>query len=1089
MAWHHRLALVISEDSVASPADAETNTAGAAPAPAGIRLDGGARIGRFTVLEIVGAGGMGEVYAAYDSELDRRVALKVLRHSDEEQRLDLARKRLRREAQALAQVIHPNVVSVHEVGEHHGQVFVAMEFVEGDTLKSWIQGRDLTRERDALLDLLLQAGRGLLAAHEQGLVHRDFKPGNVLVGNDGRVRVVDFGLARTAPRTTLEGKRQQRSQLGAAQSRQLDVEVTSTGTIVGTPAYMSPEQLYGEPVDARSDQFSFAVVVWEMLFGGRPYAAKALGGYIDAIESRRPEKLNESTPLPRRLESSLRRALSPRVAQRFTSLRPLLDAIESARAGSRKKRGRRLILIGTGLAAVVAAATYGAIGQSDDELCSGGPALIAEVWDEERSEGLSAALRASAAPSAAETEARLIPQLDTYASQWAGAHRDACEATALRKEQTEATLDSRLRCLDDARREVDAVVSVLEVGGTAVVDRALDLVYRLPSVPSCGKPAVLSARSDEVPAEQRAEVDAIKDVMARARAQRRAGKPTLAIQTLQNIKDRAMAVTHAPTRLQWQFEVGLGLHAQGKTETAAPVLLDSYSEGRRLGLDLLTLRAATNLASNYLNDGENEIAEQWLLVAEAEDQRVGDHSSEAHLLAIRGYMLLRQGHLTDAESVLRRVIEDPGDIAPADRHLAMLRLAEVLMKSDEIPAARKVANDLVAVSLDYWGRFHPYTNSAYKTLCDALARQGRGEEATRACEQAVDIGTQLDLPGRTQAQVLLSLAYARVRAGRLAAAKDANSQAVDLFSRHPTASGRESALRLQATLDRRLGDAAAAVGSLRALVQEQERRHGEEHPSVGATRRELANGLLDAGDAEAALLEARRAAEVAALAEGSRGHVAAAELLVAYALQDLGRPAESLAPAQRAYDIWAETDPARCGFALNALGRGRLLLGDAERALPHLKEALALAQKDGLPAIQIAQAHFAVASMQVQLGQGEAALENVEAAARLNAEITTPTAHLNEQSARVSCDVYSTAHRWDKALAACTQLDSLLTGGDYDPAELGEASMTAARRLWRWPEYRAAARKHALAAEQEFRESGDGGALRDCRAWLRRHRG
>jgi serine/threonine protein kinase len=169
------------------------------------RIEAASMIGRFTILDIVGAGGMGQVYAAYDPQLDRRVALKVLHTPDDE----VARQRLVREAQALARLSHPNVVGVHEVGAHEGRVFVAMEFVEGETLKDWARSHapgEPDRMRRAL-ELLLHAGRGLAAAHAAGLVHRDVKPGNILVGRDGRVRVADFGLARAdedAPAGTLE---------------------------------------------------------------------------------------------------------------------------------------------------------------------------------------------------------------------------------------------------------------------------------------------------------------------------------------------------------------------------------------------------------------------------------------------------------------------------------------------------------------------------------------------------------------------------------------------------------------------------------------------------------------------------------------------------------------------------------------------------------------------------------------------------------------------------------------------------------------------------------------------------------------------
>ncbi|HET6584115.1 MAG TPA: serine/threonine-protein kinase, partial [Nannocystaceae bacterium] len=211
------------------------------------------KIARFAVLRRLGSGGMGVVYSAYDDELDRKVAIKLLRpdlFGDEGQL------RLRREAQAVAKLSHPNVVGVFETGVHDGRVFVAMEFVHGRTLGAW--SRAASHGWTTIVDVFLQAGQGLLAAHAVGLVHRDFKPDNVMVGDDGRVRVLDFGVARAVAlpdAATAPGD-------GALSSA-----LTVTGAVVGTPAYMAPEQLAGETADARTDQYAFCLTLWEALFG------------------------------------------------------------------------------------------------------------------------------------------------------------------------------------------------------------------------------------------------------------------------------------------------------------------------------------------------------------------------------------------------------------------------------------------------------------------------------------------------------------------------------------------------------------------------------------------------------------------------------------------------------------------------------------------------------------------------------------------------------------------------------------------------------------------------------------------------------
>jgi len=227
------------------------------------KLTVGDKVGRYLILTTLGSGGMGVVFAAYDPQLDRKVALKLLRAGLNYNTKD-ARTRLRREAQAIAQLSHPNVVSVYDVGEtDDGDLYIAMEFVEGDTLTQWLKKYPRT-SRD-IVDVFLQAGRGLIAAHGVGLLHRDFKPDNVLVGSDSRVRVTDFGLARSV--MTLE---QAPGIDSSTVITALNVDLTATGTVLGTPRYMAPEQLTGPDIDHRADQFSFCVALYEALWGQHP---------------------------------------------------------------------------------------------------------------------------------------------------------------------------------------------------------------------------------------------------------------------------------------------------------------------------------------------------------------------------------------------------------------------------------------------------------------------------------------------------------------------------------------------------------------------------------------------------------------------------------------------------------------------------------------------------------------------------------------------------------------------------------------------------------------------------------------------------
>jgi serine/threonine protein kinase len=234
-------------------------------------------VGRYRLLQLVGRGGMGEVYAAYDPELDRRVAIKILRADARPDAIEAAR--LAREAQSVARLSHPNVVAIYDVGSSAGRMFLAMELVEGETLAAWLAHH--TRTTSEILSMFMMAGRGLCAAHRAGIVHRDFKPQNVMVARDGSARVMDFGLAAAG---------------GPGHAQQ--VRLTKAGAILGTPLYMSPEQMVGQAVDPRADQFSFCVSLWEALHGARPFeGATVLELRGDVLAGRpRPGPLRGRSP-------------------------------------------------------------------------------------------------------------------------------------------------------------------------------------------------------------------------------------------------------------------------------------------------------------------------------------------------------------------------------------------------------------------------------------------------------------------------------------------------------------------------------------------------------------------------------------------------------------------------------------------------------------------------------------------------------------------------------------------------------------------------------------------------------------------------
>jgi hypothetical protein len=320
------------------------------------------RVARYTILRFLGAGGMGQVYAAYDPNLDRTVALKLLAGGAAD---DLERRtRLLREAQALAKLSHPNVVQVYETGEHEGRVFIAMEYVPGATLGEWMQGEAGERpSKHAIVQAFLAAGRGLAAAHAAGLVHRDFKPANVLIDAQGRARVLDFGLVlglgdaeRSDPRPAMQA---------------LDVELTTTGTLLGTPAYMAPEQFDGVAADARTDQFGFCIALYEALVGERPFVGTTLAEQMASVHAGL-RMSSAALALPRRVRRVLERGLLADPQRRWPSMDALLAELEPP------TRWQQLVRVGALSLPFVALAGWAIVANYEQQLEQGAEQL-AEV--------------------------------------------------------------------------------------------------------------------------------------------------------------------------------------------------------------------------------------------------------------------------------------------------------------------------------------------------------------------------------------------------------------------------------------------------------------------------------------------------------------------------------------------------------------------------------------------------------------------------------------------------------------------------------------------------------------------------------------
>jgi len=388
-------------------------------------------LGRYRLERKLGEGGMGVVHAAFDPDLERRVALKVLRVDDRSGSSE-ARQRLLREARAMARLTHPNVVVVHEVGNAHGRDYVAMELIDGDSVSDWLRGAK--RDPDEILSAFLAAGRGLAAAHAANLVHRDFKPHNILRGHDGRVVVTDFGLARgldTLPAIkpdAFETTIQAHAAANAANTPSSLSGLTLTGSVLGTPAYMAPEQWNAQAIGPAADQFAFCVALWEALVGERPYRGDTVEQLKAAVE-RGPDSLDASR-LPRHVREAVLRGLDPDPNKRWPSMNALL-----ARLG-RKQRSRLAVsLVAAGAALAAVGIAVGVTRSKDTALCPPAARDVATVWSPTVRQRLAG-------------RGDLANAIDANTTAWTKARATACSARETEK----------LACLDGSLARTDAIV-------------------------------------------------------------------------------------------------------------------------------------------------------------------------------------------------------------------------------------------------------------------------------------------------------------------------------------------------------------------------------------------------------------------------------------------------------------------------------------------------------------------------------------------------------------------------------------------------------------------------------------------------------
>ena len=982
-------------DTLAAKADAEADRARALVRS---RLfgEGAATIGRYEIVDRLGSGAMGIVYRAHDPALDRPVALKVLQTAAS--RTSAAR--LKVEARALAQLSHPNVVQVYEVGEEEGRGFVAMELVNGEDL-----AKRLAKARASpaqVARLFLQLGEGLAAAHAVNVLHRDFKPANVLVGTDGRPRIVDFGLAR-AP------------QASPGDLPEDGDALTLSGSIVGTPAYLAPELWGGGNATPASDQWAYCIAFYEALFGERPFqgaTVPALARRITAGE-RAPEPPGHQ--VPGWLVDVVRRGLSSNPGARFPDMNSLVASVRSGLARGRRRRA----LAGVGVAAGVAVCIGIVLPAEAPRGCDNVDAEAQAMWGEGRQQDVAAALKRAGLSDPRVATGRAAEAAAEHAEQWAVAYAEACAREG-------GDLDSAVACLGRARARFVSVLSGFSRidADPEVAYAAVDALGDLPDPTTCLDPPRFPPPADEERAAR------IRSLIDRAQVLR-SGRSVAAALPL--AEDAATEAEHPPLRAEALALYGAALLRSERLDEAEPMLERAWALATELGHDEVATEAAVQLVMLHgSNRRRFEVAQRWerharvhagaqmwrverALALSLESQGEYGRAFVAMRTALEGAEAQLGPSHPQAVATLVALLDlavDAGDDAEASRLLAVARTRVAALGPDHplhVPLHTHAAQHFIRT--DRFEEAIEEIDRAVETLSViAPERAGRradlegtaavalglaGELAASRVrfERALELYVQAFGPDDVKvARVQRNLAIHAIRGGDLREAIQLAQRAVTIFDGALGSEANETA-----TTRSTLGEVyihareyAKAVAELEAAVKVQTANQGADHYVTVITRINLAQAVIMNGD-----YEAGRAAVEILIGELGDEHPKACFLhaQAANAFENEGRLAEAERRYRRAIPICAKasTDDRanlRYGLAHVLLGRQRYA-----EAMAEAKEAAHL-WEDREAHAAMARGAWAKARYQQRGGRAEA-VRVAQAARTVLADSGRPTDDLD----------------------------------------------------------------------------------------------
>ncbi len=962
-------------------------------------------IGRFVVIGRIGRGAMGQVLHAYDPKLHREVALKLLRT-----RNAIGAERMLREAQALAQLNHPNVVAIYDVGEHEPAVpsgapvvFIAMEYVQGRTMRQWwASARPSWREAVALL---CDAGHGLAAAHRVGLVHRDIKPDNILVADDGRVRVVDFGLARADQASIDEIATGRSSPPSRASDPAWDIPLTETGAVLGTPAYMAPEQHLGASADTRSDQYSFCVTLFEALFGHRPFTGPATEQMM--LKTQGTIRVPTAPKVPRHVVRAMLRGLAARPDERWPTLDDLL--VELAR-DPRRARARTLAIVGGLAVAAIGWGTYRLDRERIAAACVEEGEAIRDAWNDDARAHVRTGLLATGASSAAATADKLVPWLDAHARDWESARTDACLDGRLHRTWDADTLERASWCFDDRRMELDALVTELARTDAQGVYRAVTAVADLSRVQPC-RDAALLARLPAPPREQASAVKEVRGALSRSQALALAGRYDEAVIVAREATSEAEALSWPPLVADAQVRLAAALTRTGELDEAESIAYAAYVEAAESGA--------------------------WQIAADAADQ----------LVYTVGYQLRRHVDGLRWAGLYDVAVANRGGIDELDDATHVHNLALVHEAAGEYAEAKALHERALAVREALLGPEHPAVAETLVVLAHDHAQLGENAEASALLERALAIQEEVFGAEHPQAGTThTGMGYVHMNAGEAALAKADYDRALAIYEAtvgpdHPNVA---VTLHQLSTLRGMVGDFAEARALDERALAIWEAALGPVHPDVASALRNLGNFHGIAGDFPKAKALHERAVSIVETTLGPMHPD------LAWNLNDLanvhglaGEFEQARVLHLRALSISERAlgpNHVRVAIGLDNLAKDFLAMKRYDEARPLLERALAIKEAQlGEDHPEAAYTLEALAAIELAVGRATEAVRIFERT--LSLRETHPSTPTELASTRFGLAQALTAAKTDPARAlaqARRAADELRAGQDIDEATAKE---------------------------------------------------